>query len=82
MVGVISTADKPSSSLPGMSFYLRKSVNVGPFRFNVSKSGIGVSTGFNGFRIGTGPRGNYVHMGAGGIYYRKTFRLKPARRWR
>ena len=55
-----------------MSFYLRKSVKVGPIRFNVSKSGIGISTGFKGFRIGTGPRGNYVHMGAGGIYYRKT----------
>lgn len=55
-----------------MSFYLRKSVKVGPIRFNLSKSGIGVSTGIKGFRVGTGPRGNYVHMGAGGIYYRKT----------
>ena len=56
-----------------MSFYLRKSIKVGPVRFNLSKSGIGVSGGVKGFRVGTGPRGNYIHMGRGGIYYRKTF---------
>ena len=55
-----------------MGFYLRKSIAVGPFRFNLSQSGIGVSTGFKGFRIGTGPRGNYVHMGRGGLYFRAT----------
>ena len=54
-----------------MSFYLRKALRVGPFRFNLSKSGIGVSTGIRGMRLGTGPRGNYVHMGREGIYYRK-----------
>jgi len=56
-----------------MGFYLRKSVRVGPLRFNLSGSGIGVSCGIPGLRIGTGPRGNYVHAGRGGIYYRKTF---------
>jgi len=55
-----------------MGFYLRKSIKVGPIRFNLSKSGVGVSGGVTGFRVGTGPRGNYVHMGRGGIYYRKT----------
>lgn len=55
-----------------MGVYLRKSVRVGPFRFNLSKSGVGISAGIKGFRIGTGPRGNYVHMGVGGIYYRAT----------
>jgi hypothetical protein len=59
-----------------MSFYLRKSIKVGPIRFNLSKSGIGVSAGITGFRVGTGPRGNYVHMGRGGVYYRKT--LSPS----
>jgi hypothetical protein len=49
-----------------VGFYIRKSLSVGPFRFNLSKSGIGLSTGIKGFRIGTGPRGNYVHMDAGG----------------
>ncbi len=55
-----------------MGLYLRKSVSVGPFRFNLSKGGVGVSVGVEGFRLGSGPRGNYVHMGAGGIYYRAT----------
>jgi hypothetical protein len=55
-----------------MGFYLRKSIKVGPFRLNLSKSGIGVSGGITGFRLGTGPRGNYVHMGRGGLYYRKS----------
>ncbi len=56
-----------------MSFYLKKSLRFGPLRFNLSKSGVGVSAGVKGFRVGTGPRGNYIHAGRGGIYYRKTF---------
>jgi hypothetical protein len=55
-----------------VGLYLRRSVRVGPLRFNFSKSGIGVSTGIPGFRIGSGPRGAYVHMGAGGLYYRQS----------
>ena len=55
-----------------MGIYLRKSVSVGPFRFNLSKSGVGVSVGVKGLRVGAGPRGNYVHMGRGGVYYRAT----------
>ena len=55
-----------------MGFYLRKSINVGPLRFNLSKSGVGVSAGVKGLRFGVGPRGNYVHMGRGGLYYRAT----------
>jgi len=53
-----------------MAFYIRKSLRFGPLRFNLSKSGVGVSAGVKGFRVGTGPRGNYVHMGRGGLYYR------------
>ncbi|WP_437193420.1 DUF4236 domain-containing protein [Planctomicrobium sp. SH527] len=53
-----------------MGFYFRKSFRAGPVRFNFSKSGIGVSTGIPGLRIGTGPRGNYVHVGRNGFYYR------------
>lgn len=53
-----------------MALYFRKSVSVGPFRFNLSKSGIGVSAGVRGARLGTGPRGNYVHVGRAGFYYR------------
>jgi hypothetical protein len=63
-----------------VGFYIRKSLSAGPFRFNLSKSGVGVSVGVPGFRVGTGPRGNYVHMGRGGVYYRATLgaQTKPA----
>lgn len=56
-----------------MSWYLKKAFRLGPIRFNLSKSGIGVSGGIKGFRVGTGPRGPYVQAGRGGIYYRKSF---------
>jgi S-DNA-T family DNA segregation ATPase FtsK/SpoIIIE len=56
-----------------VSFSFRKSLKVGPFRVNFSKSGIGLSTGVKGFRVGTGPRGNYMSAGRGGLYYRKNF---------
>lgn len=55
-----------------MGFYIRKALRVGPLRFNLSKSGVGVSAGIKGLRLGTGPRGNYVHMGRGGLYFRKS----------
>jgi hypothetical protein len=60
-----------------MSFYLRKSISAGPVRFNLSKSGIGMSTGVKGFRVGTGPRGSYVRAGRGGVYYRQTLGSAP-----
>lgn len=53
-----------------MGFYIRKSISAGPFRFNLSGSGVGMSVGVKGFRVGSGPRGNYIHMGRGGLYYR------------
>ncbi|MBU7440262.1 DUF4236 domain-containing protein [Paraburkholderia fungorum] len=52
----------------GLSY--RKSIKAGPFRFNLSGSGVGVSVGVPGFRVGTGPRGNYVSLSAGGFRYR------------
>ena len=55
-----------------MPFYLRKSLKLGPVRLNFSKSGMGVSAGVKGARIGVGPRGTYIHAGRNGIYYRKT----------
>ena len=62
-----------------MSFFLRKSLRFGPIRFNLSKSGVGVSAGVKGLRIGTGPRGNYIYAGRGGIYYRKTLQGRRTR---
>lgn len=64
-----------------MGFYVRKSIKAGPFRYNLSKSGVGVSVGVPGFRVGTGPRGNYIRAGKGGVYYRATIggsRRQPA----
>jgi hypothetical protein len=40
-----------------VGFYYRKSVSVGPFRVNVSKSGVGYSVGGRGFRTGLSSRG-------------------------
>ncbi|MFM7101483.1 MAG: DUF4236 domain-containing protein [Verrucomicrobiota bacterium] len=40
-----------------MGFRYRKSINVGPFRLNVSGSGVGWSVGGRGFRTGVTSRG-------------------------
>ena len=40
-----------------MGFTYRKSVNLGPFRVNFSKSGIGYSVGGRFFRTGVSARG-------------------------
>jgi hypothetical protein len=54
-----------------MGLYLRKSFRAGPIRFNLSKSGLGISGGVKGARLSVGPRGTYVHAGRHGLYYRK-----------
>ena len=58
-----------------MAFYYRKSVNLGPFRLNLSKSGLGYSVGGRGFRVGTTPRGKkYTSFSipGTGVGYRKS----------
>jgi len=56
-----------------MAFYLRKALSSGPVRFNLSKSGLGLSVGVKGFRVGAGPgKKPYVHAGRYGLYYRKS----------
>jgi len=55
-----------------MGVYLRTSLRAGPFRFNLSRSGIGISVGVPGFRIGTSPRGNYVRLGKSSGYFATT----------
>jgi len=40
-----------------MGFYYRKSVNLGPFRVNLSKRGLGYSVGGRGFRTGVSAGG-------------------------
>lgn len=54
-----------------MGWYLRKSISVGPIRLNLSKSGLGLSAGIRGARVGIRPDGRtYVHGGRYGVYYR------------
>jgi hypothetical protein len=40
-----------------MGFYFRKSASFGPFRVNLSKSGLGYSVGGRGFRTGVSAQG-------------------------
>jgi len=55
-----------------MGFYLRKGFNFGPLRVNLSKSGLGLSAGVTGARLGVSSQGRaYVHGGRHGLYYRK-----------
>lgn len=54
----------------GLSF--SRSVKLGAVRFNFSGSGIGVSVGIPGLRIGTGPRGAYISGGVAGFRYRQS----------
>lgn len=55
-----------------MTFFLRKAVRLGKFfRLNLSKSGAGVSIGVKGLRVSLGPRGNELHGGRYGLYFRR-----------
>lgn len=55
-----------------MGFYLRKSFSMGPVRLNLSKSGLGVSAGVRGARLGVTSQGrSYVHAGRYGLYMRQ-----------
>ena len=57
-----------------MGFHLRKSFKCGPFRLNLSNSGIGVSAGVKGLRVGIDGKGrSYVGGGVGMLRYRKYF---------
>jgi len=40
-----------------VGFYYRKSVNIGPFRVSIGKSGVGYSVGGKGFRTGVSSQG-------------------------
>jgi S-DNA-T family DNA segregation ATPase FtsK/SpoIIIE len=61
-----------------MGFFLRKSIKFGPFRINLSKSGIGMSGGIKGARISAGPRGTQLNVGRKGLHYRKQLSTRTA----
>lgn len=55
-----------------MGWNFRKSKKVGPFRINLSKSGISGSVGAGGFRVGASPRGKtYSSFSAMGFNWRE-----------
>ncbi len=57
-----------------MGWYYRRSKSVGPFRVNLSKSGVGFSVGGRGFRSGISSRGRRYRSvsipGTGMRYYK------------
>ncbi|GEM_PF-256106 len=57
-----------------MGWYYRRSKSVGPFRVNLSKSGVGFSVGRRGFRSGINSRGRRYSSvsvpGTGMRYYK------------
>jgi hypothetical protein len=61
-----------------MGWFLRKSFRVGPLRFNLSKSGVGVSAGVKGARVGMDARGRgYIAGGRAGLYFRQRLSSAP-----
>lgn len=58
-----------------MGWSYRKSVNLGPFRVNLSKSGVGYSVGGKDFRVGVNPRGRTYEsltIPGTGLHYRSS----------
>ena len=68
-----------------MGWSYRKSVNLGPFRINLSKSGIGYSVGGRGFRTGVNSRGrryNSFSIPGTGLRYSSSSKAGlPCGRW-
>lgn len=60
-----------------MGFYFRRSLNLGPFRVNLSRGGVGWSVGGRGFRTGRSGRGRKyttVSIPGTGVGYRTSSR--------
>lgn len=55
-----------------MGLFFRKIKKLGLFNVNFSKSGIGISCGVKGLRVGFNSKGPYVSAGRNGVYYRKS----------
>jgi len=65
-----------------MGFRFRRSVRLTKgTRLNISKSGVGISTGVRGIRIGAGPRGTHSSVGipGTGLHYRTERAWSPAK---
>jgi hypothetical protein len=60
-----------------MGFYFRRSMNLGPFRVNLSRGGVGWSVGGRGFRTGRSGRGrrySTISIPGTGLGYRTSSR--------
>lgn len=56
-----------------MGLFVRKGIRLGPLRLNISKSGVGVSAGVRGARVGITSQGKkYLAGGVGGLYVRES----------
>jgi hypothetical protein len=74
MLGQVpSSVNSPFLETMSMGWSYRKSSNLGPFRINISKSGVGYSIGGRGFRTGISSSGrrytSYSIPGTGLRYY-------------
>ena|SRR2546427_5338656 len=63
-----------------MGWYLRKSFKLGPFRINLSKSGLGGSVGVRGARVGLDAKGRLMRQGDEAIFTSATT-VDPPNRW-
>ncbi|MFI0443983.1 DUF4236 domain-containing protein [Actinomadura sp. 6N118] len=67
-----------------MGWGYRKSIKMGPFRINLSKSGVGHSVGGRGARYtrtADGRREMTFHIPGTGLYWRRPIGRRSARRW-
>jgi Protein of unknown function (DUF4236) len=65
-----------------MGWSYRKSVHLGPFRMNLSKSGIGYSVGAKDFRVGVNSRGRRyesITIPGTGLSYRTSGKSRGAK---
>ncbi len=65
-----------------MGWSYRKAISLGPFRMNVSKSGVGYSVGGQGFRTGiraNGRRYTRVSIPGTGLYHATTHPQSPTK---
>ena len=63
-----------------MAWTFRRSVNLGPFRINLSKRGAGLSVGARGFRVGRDAQGrDYTQMSVPGTgIYNRQYQKNPS----
>ncbi|HLF88151.1 MAG TPA: hypothetical protein VI451_04345 [Anaerolineales bacterium] len=55
-----------------MSFYSKASLRAGPFRYELTNSGISISTAFPGLRQSISPRGHFITIEKGDSSFRAT----------